>query len=49
MYISGAYFIIKKQIALQYPLNEKLVWGQGEDVELSQRLTDNNIVLKCNP
>lgn len=49
MYISGAYFVIKKEIAIKYPLNEDLCWGQGEDVELSQRLTDNDILLKCNP
>jgi hypothetical protein len=49
MYISGAYYIIKKKTALEYPLNENLVWGNGEDVELSQRLSDNAIFLKCNP
>jgi len=47
-YISGAYYIIKKHIALQYPLNEELCWGQGEDVELSKCLSDNDILLKCN-
>lgn len=32
MYISGAFFIVKKNIMLEYPLNEKLSWGEGEDV-----------------
>ena len=49
MYISGAYYVIKKQTALEYPLNELLCWGDGEDAELSKRLTDNSILLKCNP
>lgn len=47
-YISGSYYIIKKQIALQYPLDEKLIWGQGEDVLLTKQLVNNNIILKCN-
>jgi hypothetical protein len=48
MYISGAYFVIKKEVALKYPLNEDLCWGYGEDVEFSQRLTNDDIFLKCN-
>ena len=49
LYISGTYYIIKKQIALDYPLDERLCWGHGEDVELSKRLTDHGILLQCNP
>jgi len=48
LYISGAYYIIKKDIALKYPLNEDLTHGGGEDVELSQRLATNNIHIQCN-
>jgi hypothetical protein len=48
MYISGTYFIIRKSVALQYPLNELLCHGQGEDVELSQRLTRAGIPIQCN-
>jgi len=48
MYISGAYYVIKKNIALLYPLDEKLVHGGGEDVELSKRLHNNGIIIKCN-
>ena len=48
MYISGAYYVIKKSIAEQYPLDEKLVWGRGEDVELSKRLGANGIKIQCN-
>jgi hypothetical protein len=48
MYISGSYYVIKKQIAVKYNLNEELVWAQGEDVELSNRLHNSGIIIKCN-
>jgi hypothetical protein len=48
LYLSGAYYIIKKHIALEHPLNEILTWGDGEDVEYSQRLATNNIHIVCN-
>jgi hypothetical protein len=48
LYISGTYYVIKKELALKFPLNDKLCWGQGEDVELSKILIQNNIQLKCN-
>lgn len=35
MYISGAYFVCKKKVLLDCPLDENLVWGQGEDVKWS--------------
>jgi hypothetical protein len=49
MYISGAYYIMKKKTAEAFPLNEDLIWGAGEDVDLCFRLTDANIRLHCNP
>ena len=48
-YISGGFYIIKKNIALKYLLNEKLTLYQGEDISLSNILTDNNILIKVNP
>jgi glycosyltransferase involved in cell wall biosynthesis len=48
MYISGAYYIIKKTVAEAYPLNEELLHTQGEDVEISQRLAKNSVFIKCN-
>jgi glycosyltransferase involved in cell wall biosynthesis len=36
MYISGTYWIAKRSVMLKHPLNEELVWGQGEDVEWSK-------------
>lgn len=38
MYISGAYFCVKREFMLQNPLNERLFWGEGEDVEWSKRV-----------
>lgn len=49
IYISGSYYVIKKHIALKYPLNEELCWSQGEDLEFSFRMRKNNIQMKCNP
>jgi hypothetical protein len=48
LYISGSYYIIKKQIALQFQLDERLIWGDGEDVLLTKQLINNNIIIKCN-
>jgi hypothetical protein len=49
LYISGTYYVMKKSLALAFPLNETLSWGHGEDVELSHRLSDAGILLKSNP
>jgi|SaaInlV_100m_DNA_2_1039680.scaffolds.fasta_scaffold06641_2 hypothetical protein len=38
MYVSGTYFCVKKDFLLKYPLNENLSWGEGEDVEWSNRI-----------
>jgi len=38
IYLSGSYFICKKYVMLDFPLNEKLLHCQGEDVEWSQRI-----------
>jgi hypothetical protein len=32
MYFSGAYWVAKKNVMMEFPLNDELVWGQGEDV-----------------
>lgn len=49
LYISGAYYIIKKSVALQFPLNEDLLHCQGDDVEYSKLLSKHNIFISCNP
>ena len=38
MYISGAYWVAKKYIMMEFPLNEKFSWGEGEDVDWSIRV-----------
>ena len=43
MYISGSYWICKKHIMEEYPLNENLNWGQGEDVEWSLKVRQHYI------
>ena len=40
MYFSGAYWVGKKYIMGEFPLNEELSWSQGEDVEWSMRIRE---------
>lgn len=40
MYISGSYWVAKKQVMLEYPLNENIMWGQGEDVDWSFKVRE---------
>lgn len=40
LYISGAFWVAKKSFMLKNKLNEKLGWGQGEDVEWSLRVRE---------
>jgi len=47
MYISGGFFITKKNVLIEEPLNEDLVWNEEEDVEWSYRVRDK-YVMKCN-
>jgi hypothetical protein len=37
-YISGGYWVAKKQFMLDNPLDETLVWGEYEDIEWSRRV-----------
>jgi hypothetical protein len=48
LYISGGYYVIKKEIGLKYKLNEDLCWGDGEDYELCLRFHRDNVIIKCN-
>jgi len=40
MYISGGYWVAKKHFMEQYPLDERWVWGEAEDVEWSDRIRE---------
>lgn len=46
--ISGAYFVIKRKFFMDNLLDEKLRWGEGEDVEWSKRIR-NKTTFKFNP
>ena len=48
MYVSGAYFCVKKSFYQDNPLDESIVWGMGEDVEWSLRIR-NKWNYRCNP
>lgn len=43
MYVSGSYWVAKKEFMLQNKLDERFSWGEGEDVEWSGRVLN-----KCN-
>jgi hypothetical protein len=38
MYISGSYWVAKKSVMEEFPLNENLCWGEGEDVLWSKEV-----------
>jgi hypothetical protein len=40
MYISGSYWISKKDVMLEFPLDENLAWGEGEDVLWSKQVRE---------
>ena len=37
-YISGAYWVAKKDVMMEFKFDERRLWGQGEDVEWSMRV-----------
>jgi hypothetical protein len=40
-YISGGYFVVKKDFLLAHPLDENKTWGQCEDTEWCERIADH--------
>jgi hypothetical protein len=46
-YISGGYFLVKKQFLLDHPLDESRTWGQCEDTEWCERIA-NHTKMKMN-
>jgi len=40
MYIPGFYWVAKKNLMQEFPLNENLIWGEAEDVEWSKRVRE---------
>ena len=47
IYISGSYWVAKKYVMEEIPLNENLLHGQSEDVDWIQSLR-NKYVISCN-
>jgi hypothetical protein len=41
MYISGAYWIAKKDVMVKFPFEERLVWGESEDVIWSRQVREH--------
>jgi len=39
MYFSGAYWVAKKSVMVEFPLDESRSWGDGEDVTWSKQFT----------
>jgi hypothetical protein len=44
-YISGGCIFGQKKLFVKYPWNENFKWGEGEDVEFSERLKFNGVKL----
>jgi hypothetical protein len=40
LYFSGAYWVGKRDVMTEFPLDENLLWGQSEDVEWSMRIRE---------
>jgi hypothetical protein len=38
MYVPGNFFMVKRAFFLKNPLDEKRIWGMGEDIEWSKRI-----------
>ena len=49
VYIGGQLMIMKKYIWDPQPWNETFYWGEGEDIEYSQRLTKSGYLSRFNP
>jgi hypothetical protein len=44
IYISGSYWVAKKHVMEEFPLNENLLHGQGEDVDWIQSILDKYVI-----
>lgn len=47
-YISGGYFLVKRDFLREFPFNEELLPGSAEDVEWSKRVRHRGVMV-CNP
>lgn len=49
MYISGATILARTELFKKFPWNESLGWNKEEDVEYSNRLHQNGVILRPEP
>ena len=42
MYISGAYWVAKKTLMEEFPLDEELSWGESEDIKWSKQVREKH-------
>lgn len=49
LYVSGAHFVIRRDIGQEHLLDDRLVHQQGEDVEYAQRLSIEDVPMQLNP
>lgn len=47
-YINGSFWVAKKSVMEKFPLNESLSWGDGEDVQWSQKIRQH-VKFSMNP
>jgi len=47
-YVDGGFYILKKSVWRKVKWNENVLWGQGEDIVLSQDWEKNGIVTRFN-
>ena len=50
MVVFGTYWVARREVMLDNPLDEKLLWAQGEDVDWSKQVLPNpKYQYRCNP
>ena len=47
-YLDGGLYILKKSVWKSVPWNSKLLWGEGEDLDISRRFYENGYVSRIN-
>ena len=48
VYVDGGFYILKKSVWKKVGWNEKVFWGQGEDIVLSKDWEENGIITRFN-
>jgi hypothetical protein len=48
VYVDGGFLVAKKRVLLEVPLDERLHWGEGEDVHWAKRLYLAGVLIRFN-